>query len=362
MDGFEIIDPRFRRFVLPNAPLERLADGFRWLEGPVWFADMRCLLVSDIPNDRIMRWTQTGGVEVFRQPAGFPNGQTRDREGRLITCSHHGRCVLRTELDGEVTILADRFEGKRLNSPNDVVVKSDGTIWFSDPPYGIQTDYEGGRQDQQQPARVYRLDPRSGALSVVADDFEGPNGLCFSPDERRLYIVETGLLFAEDPVQHIRVFDVDESGSGAQRPGVPYGNPGQRRRHSLRRGRPRLEQRRRRRALHRSVGRTARQDQGAVDGLEPDIRRALPQSPVHLRLADALRHLYEPARRAASVTAAQGARCEPRGSATLDLCRGSCASVSAWSRRVRSLTSLGKQRGVWSGGRCRDLDRRRQQL
>jgi gluconolactonase len=181
----------------------------------VWFADMRCLLVSDIPNDRIMRWMQTGGVEVFRQPAGFPNGQTRDREGRLITCSHCGRCVLRTELDGEVTVLADRFEGKRLNSPNDVVVKSDGTIWFSDPPYGIQTDYEGGRRDQQQPARLYRLDPRSNTLSVVADDFEGPNGLCFSPDERRLYVVETGPLFAEDPSQHIRVFDIGDSGSKA---------------------------------------------------------------------------------------------------------------------------------------------------
>ena len=212
MDGFEIIDQRFRRFVLPNAPLEKLADGFRWLEGPVWFADMQCLFVSDIPNDRIMRWTEHGGVEVFRQPAGYPNGQTRDREGRLITCSHRRRCVLRTELGGEVTVLADRFEGKRLNSPNDVVVKSDGTIWFSDPPYGIQTDYEGGRQDQQLAARVYRLDPRSGALSVVTDDFEGPNGLCFSPDERRLYIVETGRLFADDPVRHIRVFDVDEAG------------------------------------------------------------------------------------------------------------------------------------------------------
>jgi gluconolactonase len=127
----------------------------------VWFADMRCLLVSDIPNDRILRWTETGGVEVFRRPAGFPNGQTRDRQGRLITCSHRRRCILRTELDGELTVLADRFEGKRLNSPNDVVVKSDRTIWFSDPPYGIQTDYEGGKQDQEQPARVYRLDPCS---------------------------------------------------------------------------------------------------------------------------------------------------------------------------------------------------------
>jgi gluconolactonase len=212
MDGLEIIDRRFRRFVLPNAPLETLAGECLWLEGPVWLADMRCLLVSDIPNDRILRWTETGHVEVFRQPAGFPNGQTRDREGRLITCSHRGRCVLRTEHDGEVTVIADRFEGKRLNSPNDVVVKSDGTIWFSDPPYGIQTDYEGGKQDKEQPPRVYRLDPRTGALRVVADDFEGPNGLCFSPDERRLYIVETGLQFAEDPVRHIRVFDLDDAG------------------------------------------------------------------------------------------------------------------------------------------------------
>ncbi len=213
MDGFEIIDQRFRRFVLPNAPLEKLADGFRWLEGPVWFADMQCLFVSDIPNDRIMRWTEHGGVSVFRQPAGYPNGQTRDREGRLITCSHRRRCVLRTELDGEVTALADRFEGKRLNSPNDVVVKSDGTIWFSDPLYGIDNDYEGGRQEQELPPRVYRLDPKSGALSIVADDFDGPNGLCFSPDERRLYIVETGLRFADPPVKHIRAFDVDDAGA-----------------------------------------------------------------------------------------------------------------------------------------------------
>lgn len=213
MDGFEIIDSRFRHFVLFNAPLEKLGEGFRWLEGPVWFGDRNCLLFSDIPNDRIMRWSEETGVSVFRRQAGFPNGQTRDREGRLITCSHHDRCVMRTEFDGTVTVLADRFEGKRLNSPNDVIVKSDGTIWFSDPPYGIQTDYEGGKQEQEQQARVYRLDPRSGALSVVADDFDGPNGLCFSPDERWLYIVETGLLAVDDPVKNIRVFDVDESGA-----------------------------------------------------------------------------------------------------------------------------------------------------
>jgi gluconolactonase len=213
MDGFDIIDPRFLRFVLPNAPLQMLGDGFRWLEGPVWFGDRECLLFSDMPNDRILCWTERSGVQVFRQPAGFPNGQTRDRQGRLITCSHHRRCVLRTELDGEITVLADRFAGKRLNSPNDVIVKSDGTVWFSDPPYGIQTDYEGGKQEQEQPARVYRWDPRTGALSVAADDIDGPNGLCFSPDERRLYIVETGILFADNPTRDIRVFDVDEDGS-----------------------------------------------------------------------------------------------------------------------------------------------------
>src|SRR6185437_5900410 len=147
VSDYEILDSRFRSMVLPNAPLEKLADGFRWLEGPVWFADMQCLLFRDIPNDRIMRWTASGGVSAFRQPSRFANGHTRDREGRLVGCLHGGRAIARTELDGDVTLLADRFEGKRLNSPNDVVVKSDGTIWFSDPPYGIQTDYEGGKHE-----------------------------------------------------------------------------------------------------------------------------------------------------------------------------------------------------------------------
>jgi len=214
MDDFEFIDPRFRHFVLPNASLEKLGEGFRWLEGPVWFGDRNCLLFSDIPNDAIMRWSEDTGVTVYRRPAGFPNGQTRDREGRLITCLHHERCVTRTEFDGTVTVIADRFEGKRLNSPNDVIVKSDGTIWFSDPPYGILTDYEGGKQEQEQKARLYRLDPRNGVLSAVTDEFDGPNGLCFSPDERKLYIVETGLMAVDDPVKNIQVFDVDESGAG----------------------------------------------------------------------------------------------------------------------------------------------------
>ena len=218
MPGFEIADPRFTSLVLPNAFLETLAEGFRWLEGPVWFADHSCLVFSDLPNDRIIRWIENCGASVFRQPAGFPNGHTRDREGRLIGCSHQNRRLERTEYDGTITVLADSFDGRRLNAPNDVVVKSDGTIWFTDPQYGIKTDYEGGRQEPELPPSVYRLDPTSGALKVVADDFDGPNGLCFSPDERRLYIAETGIQFAPDPAQHIRVFDVTGDGAGLINP------------------------------------------------------------------------------------------------------------------------------------------------
>ena len=213
MDGFEIHDPRFRSLVLPNAPLIKLADGLSWLEGPVWFADQDCLLVSDLPADRIMRWTDSAGLSVFRQPSGFANGHTRDRQGRLLGCSHRHRCITRTEWDGSVTVLADRYQGKRLNSPNDIVCRSDGTIWFSDPQYGINTDYEGGKQTAELPPALYRLDPRDASLTIVADDFAGPNGLCFSPDERLLYVAETGDQFADHPVRHIRVFDVVDDGA-----------------------------------------------------------------------------------------------------------------------------------------------------
>jgi gluconolactonase len=213
MDGFDILDDRFRSCVLPNAPLTRLADGFGWLEGPVWFADHETLLVSDIPNDRILRWTESGGISVFRQPSGFANGHTRDRQGRLIGCSHRHRCVTRTELDGGITVLADRYQGKRLNAPNDVVCRADGSLWFSDPHYGINTDYEGGKQVPELPPALYRLDPRDGSLRVVADDFAGPNGLAFSPDEAKLYVAESGAQFASDPVRHIRVFDVSPDGT-----------------------------------------------------------------------------------------------------------------------------------------------------
>jgi gluconolactonase len=210
MDGFEILAPRFAAKILPNAPLEKLADGFRWTEGPVWFADAEMLVFSDIPNDRTMRWCE-GGVSVFRAPSGFANGHARDGQGRLIECSHRARCVRRYEPDGRVTVLAESFQGKRLNSPNDVLVKSDGSIWFSDPHYGINTDYEGGKQAAELPAHVYRIGP-DGSLELVADDFEGPNGLCFSPDESRLYVVESGRQFDEAPKRYIRVFEVGADG------------------------------------------------------------------------------------------------------------------------------------------------------
>lgn len=207
---YEIFDRRFHSYVLPNAPLTCIGEGFGWTEGPVWFADLQCLLFSDLPNNRVMRWTPSGGLSVFREPSQFENGHTRDRQGRLISCSHRDRCITRTEHDGTVVSLATHYRGRRLNSPNDVVAKSDGSIWFSDPPYGINTDYEGGKQQSELPATLYRLDPDSGELTVAADDFQGPNGLCFSPDESLLYVVETGIQFDPDATQHIRVFDVEE--------------------------------------------------------------------------------------------------------------------------------------------------------
>ncbi len=208
MSFFEAVDPAFNTYVLGNAPVKQIATGFDWTEGPVWFGDAGVLLFSDIPNDRIMRWTPGVGVSVYRQPSNFANGHTRDRQGRLVSCEHGTRRVTRTEHDGTVTVIADAFEGKRLNSPNDVVVKSDGSIWFSDPHYGIMTDYEGHRSEQEVPCRVYRVDPATGDLRIVADDFHGPNGLAFSPDESKLYIADTGRMHGDDPT-HIRVFDVE---------------------------------------------------------------------------------------------------------------------------------------------------------
>ena len=208
MSCFEAIDPVFGTYVLGNAPVKQIATGFDWVEGPVWFGDAGCLLFSDIPNNRILRWTPGAGITTFRQPSNYANGHTRDRQGRLVSCEHGARRVTRTELDGAVTVIADSYQGKRLNSPNDVVVTSDGAIWFSDPHYGIMTDYEGFRAAEELPCNVYRVDP-SGSIAAVLTDFACPNGLAFSPDERRLYVADTGRMHSADP-QHIRAFDVDD--------------------------------------------------------------------------------------------------------------------------------------------------------
>src|SRR2546422_1897800 len=159
----QILDPSFAKYRLPLAGIERLSTGFRWAEGPVYFGDARCLLWSDIPNNRIMRWDEeTGRTSVYRKPSNYANGNTRDRQGRLVTCEHDTRRVTRTEYDGTVTVLMDRFEGKRLNSPNDITVKSDDTVWFSDPPIGLASNYQGTRATPELPANIYRLDPRTG--------------------------------------------------------------------------------------------------------------------------------------------------------------------------------------------------------
>jgi gluconolactonase len=180
------IDPAFAKYRIILARVERLATGFRWCEGPVWIGDGRYLLWSDIPNNQILRWDeQTGVTSVFRKPADFANGQTRDRAGRLITCEHGTRRVTRTEYDGSITVLADRCGDKPLNSPNDVVVKSDGTVWFTDPAFGIAGDYEGFRAQPELPTHLYRLDPNTGELAVAADDIRSPNGLAFSPTKPR---------------------------------------------------------------------------------------------------------------------------------------------------------------------------------
>jgi gluconolactonase len=186
------VDASFARHRLPLAKIERLATGItRWAEGPVWFGDLRCLLWSDVPGDCMWRWDEeTGAVGVWRKPSGYANGNTRDRQGRLVTCEHGGRRVSRTEPGGAIVTLADRFEGKRLNSPNDVVCKSDGSIWFTDPSFGILGWYEGAKAPAELPTNVYRIDA-AGAMSVVAEGINQPNGLAFSPDESILYIVES---------------------------------------------------------------------------------------------------------------------------------------------------------------------------
>lgn len=207
MSFYEAVDPVFRSYVMGNAPLKKLASGFDWAEGPVWLGDQNCLLFSDIPNNRILRWSDEG-LTTFRAPSDYANGHTRDRQGRLVSCEHGTRRVTRTEWDGSLTVLADGYLGKRLNSPNDVVVTRDGTIWFTDPHYGIITDYEGFRGEEELPCSVYRLSP-DGTLRAVITDMACPNGLAFSPDESLLYVADTGRMFSDD-AQHIRVFDMQD--------------------------------------------------------------------------------------------------------------------------------------------------------
>lgn len=198
--AIEVVDERFRRLTIRAAVVERLWTGGRWLEGPVWFGDGRYLLFSDIPNDRILRWSEeTGAVTTFRQPSSHSNGHTRDRQGRLVSCEHLTRRVTRTEYDGGLTVLLDGFDGKPLNAPNDVAVHSDSSVWFTDPGWGIEGNYEGDKAPLELPRHVYRIDSHSGEATAVITDMDRPNGICFSPDEQRLYVVDVG---------HVRVFDL----------------------------------------------------------------------------------------------------------------------------------------------------------
>ena len=207
--AIEVVDPRFEKYVLGTAAVERIFTGARWTEGPVWFGDGRYLVWSDIPNNRMLRWTEeTGTVSVFRSPSNNSNGNTRDKQGRLITCEHGTRRVTRTEHDGSITVLMDSFEGKPLNAPNDVVVHPDGHIWFTDPGYGILMNYEGHKAKFELPTNVYRLNPDTGQASVVAGNIEKPNGLCFSPDHSKLYISDTGASHKPGHPRQIFVYDV----------------------------------------------------------------------------------------------------------------------------------------------------------
>lgn len=208
--AIEVIDERFLKLRLFSAGVEQLATGLRWAEGPVWFGDGRYLLVSDIPNNRILRWDETSGVtSVFRQPSNHANGHARDMQGRLIGCEHHTRRITRTEYDGRITVLADRFDGKRLNSPNDIVCQRNGTIWFTDPSFGILGHWEGDPAEPELPHAVYRLDPVSGDLQQAITGLAAPNGLAFSPDESVLYVVES----RAEPHRLIWAWDVASDGS-----------------------------------------------------------------------------------------------------------------------------------------------------
>lgn len=232
MSYVERVRPRFAELIIPLCHLERLYTGMRWAEGPVYFADSRRLVFSDIPNDLMLCWDEeSGAINTFRTPSNFANGNTRDRQGRLVTCQHGTRSVTRTEPDGSITVLAERFDGKRLNSPNDVVVSTDGAVWFTDPTYGILSDYEGYKAASEiGRCNVYRRDPASGALGIVAEDFDKPNGLAFSADERTLYIADSGQSHGRDKPHHVRALTIGPDGAFGRaslfakiEPGIPDG-------------------------------------------------------------------------------------------------------------------------------------------
>ncbi len=230
-DSYEYYDKRFYDLTVPIAEVEELYSGCRWSEGPVWFNDHSSLIWSDIPNRRLLRWIEGYGVSTFRTESNFLNGNTRDRQGRLVSCEHGGRRVIRTEPDGSITVIADRYKGKRLNSPNDVVVKSDGSIWFTDPDYGIMSDYEGFKSEMEQDGcNVFRVDPDTGRMEIVVDDFVKPNGLAFSEDEKILYIADSGRSHNPEGPHHIRAFNVSDSNTLSNSrvfceidPGIPDG-------------------------------------------------------------------------------------------------------------------------------------------
>ncbi len=216
---FEIIDhKRFRPYLVANAQIELLHRGSRWAEGPVWIADMQALIWSDVPGNRMYRWVEGQGASIFREPSNNANGNARDLQGRLLTCEHRERRVTRTEHDGSITVLADRFEGKRLNAPNDLVVKSDGTVWFTDPDYGILSDYTGIKGDSEIGRNcVFRLDPANGALAIATDTLDKPNGLAFSPDEKILYVADSGATHTQGGPHEIVAFTVRDDGTLADR-------------------------------------------------------------------------------------------------------------------------------------------------
>jgi gluconolactonase len=197
------LDNRFRRYIVGNTSIKRLYTGTLWAEGPAWSGGGRYLVWSDIPNNVQMRWTEEDGhVSVFRNPSGYSNGNTFDFEGREISCEHGGRRVVRYEHTGAVTVIADKYQGKRFNSPNDIVVHPDGGIWFTDPPYGIRGNYEGFKSDSELKEAVYRADGKTGQIEKVSDEVTGPNGICFSPDYKKVYLADTG-------TRETLVFDLD---------------------------------------------------------------------------------------------------------------------------------------------------------